>query len=64
MHGAGPADEEKVAGLTKALAGRLQTYDVILGKQKYLAGDELSIADLFHLCVPHPHVISLILLPS
>ncbi|KAF9049652.1 glutathione S-transferase [Hymenopellis radicata] len=28
---------------------KLAAYDQILGKQKYLAGDELTIVDLFHL---------------
>lgn len=32
-----------------ALASNLDVYDVILGKQKYLAGDEITLADLFHL---------------
>lgn len=27
----------------------MAVYDTILGKQKYLAGDEISLADLFHL---------------
>lgn len=31
------------------LKGKLDAYNVILGKQKYLAGDELTLADLFHL---------------
>ncbi|KAJ7253568.1 glutathione S-transferase [Mycena rebaudengoi] len=33
----------------KSLSGKLDAYEVILGKQKYLAGDELTLADLFHL---------------
>ncbi|KAJ7698257.1 glutathione S-transferase [Mycena rosella] len=40
--------EEPLAILEKDLAA----YDVILGKQRYLAGDVLTLADLFHL----PHV--------
>jgi glutathione S-transferase len=32
-----------------ALDERLNVYDKILSKQKYLAGDELTLADLFHL---------------
>ncbi|KZV70080.1 glutathione S-transferase-like protein [Peniophora sp. CONT] len=32
-----------------ALDGKLDAYNVILGKQKYLAGDKLTLADLFHL---------------
>ncbi|KAJ7263471.1 glutathione S-transferase [Mycena rebaudengoi] len=32
-----------------ALAEKLAVYDVILGKQKFLGGNELTLADLFHL---------------
>ncbi|KAJ7663431.1 glutathione S-transferase, partial [Mycena rosella] len=39
--------EQPLAILEKNLAA----YDVILGKQRYLAGDVLTLADLFHL--PH-----------
>jgi glutathione S-transferase len=31
------------------LEGRLAGYERILGRQRYLAGDEVSLADLFHL---------------
>jgi glutathione S-transferase len=34
---------------TALLAKRLAVYDQILGKQNYLAGDSLTLADLFHL---------------
>ncbi|KAJ7720963.1 glutathione S-transferase [Mycena maculata] len=37
--------DQEIATLDKKLAA----YDVILGKRKYLAGDELTLADLFHL---------------
>lgn len=37
--------EKQVAALDAALA----VYEKILSKQKYLAGDELTVADLFHL---------------
>ncbi|KAF8204436.1 glutathione S-transferase-like protein, partial [Mycena galopus ATCC 62051] len=40
-----------IADLDKALEG----YDAMLAKQKYLAGDELTLADLFHL--PHGPVL-------
>ncbi|KAG7089078.1 hypothetical protein E1B28_010787 [Marasmius oreades] len=40
-------------GLIKQLEEKLKVYEVILGKQKYLAGDELTLADLFHL--PYGH---------
>lgn len=35
----GTPDEAKVAELTKTLEAKLQAYEVILGKQKYLAGN-------------------------
>ncbi|KAF9037639.1 glutathione S-transferase [Panaeolus papilionaceus] len=37
--------DQLIADLNKSL----EVYDQILGKQKYLAGDEITIADLFHL---------------
>ncbi|KAJ6577053.1 glutathione S-transferase [Mycena vulgaris] len=37
--------DELIAGLS----AKLDAYEVILGKQKYLAGNELTLADLFHL---------------
>jgi hypothetical protein len=42
-------DEERVATLVEKLETKLAAYEVILGKQKYLAGDDLTLADLFHL---------------
>ncbi|KAJ7825318.1 glutathione S-transferase, partial [Mycena leptocephala] len=39
------------AGLDEAitkLSAKLDAYEIILGKQKYLAGDEFTLADLFH----------------
>ncbi|GLB40729.1 putative GST superfamily protein [Lyophyllum shimeji] len=33
----------------KKLGSKLDVYDVILGKQRYLAGEEVTLADLFHL---------------
>lgn len=51
MHGRGAADPEKVKELQAKLAEKLAVYEVILSKQKYLAGDELTIADLNHLPV-------------
>ncbi|KAJ6517988.1 glutathione S-transferase [Mycena vitilis] len=35
--------------LIAGLSVKLDAYEVILGKQKYLAGNEISLADLFHL---------------
>ncbi|KAJ7259437.1 glutathione S-transferase [Mycena rebaudengoi] len=34
---------------TAALVETLAVYDIILGKQKFLGGNELTLADLFHL---------------
>ncbi|KAH9889014.1 glutathione S-transferase [Cubamyces lactineus] len=45
----GKTDPAVVAELKSALEGKLAAYDVILGKTKYLAGDEVTLADLFHL---------------
>lgn len=42
-------DEARVAELTNTLASKLDVYEGILSKQKYVAGDELTLADLFHL---------------
>ncbi|TFK36731.1 glutathione S-transferase [Crucibulum laeve] len=39
--------DESIATLDK----KLDVYDMILGKQKYLAGDQITLADLFHLPV-------------
>jgi glutathione S-transferase len=47
--GLGPPDEARVAQTEKDLDAVLAVYDKILAKQKYLAGDELTLADLFHL---------------
>jgi glutathione S-transferase len=44
-------DEARVTELAKVLDGKMAAYEAILSKQKYLAGDELTLADLFHL--PH-----------
>ncbi|KAF7979713.1 hypothetical protein HWV62_41060 [Athelia sp. TMB] len=43
------ADEAKVAGLITALEAKLNIYEDILSKQKYVAGNEITLADLFHL---------------
>jgi len=42
-------DEKRVEQLLGQLEGKLDGYEVILGKQKYLAGDNVTVADLFHL---------------
>ncbi|KAL1406991.1 hypothetical protein Q8F55_006404 [Vanrija albida] len=42
-------DQKRVETLTATLAKRLEGYERILSKQKYLAGDKLTLADIFHL---------------
>jgi len=49
MKGLGPPDEARVAQAEVDLDTVFAVYDKILAKQKYLAGDELTLADLFHL---------------
>jgi glutathione S-transferase len=49
MHGGGPTDEARVAELVARLENVLAGYERILSKQPYLAGDKLTLADLFHL---------------
>jgi len=44
-----PTDPKKVAESKAALDTKLDVYEQILSKQKYLAGDEFTLADLFHL---------------
>ncbi|KAI0271233.1 glutathione S-transferase [Russula aff. rugulosa BPL654] len=42
-------DEKRVEELVGKFEGKLDGYEAILGKQKYLGGDNLTVADLFHL---------------
>ncbi|KAH7913514.1 glutathione S-transferase [Hygrophoropsis aurantiaca] len=44
-----PANEERLDELVKSLKANMDVYDVILGKQTYLAGDKITVVDLFHL---------------
>ncbi|KAK6983806.1 glutathione S-transferase [Favolaschia claudopus] len=44
-----PIDHAAVEGYTSQLSERLDVYEVILGKQRFLAGEEFTLADLFHL---------------
>jgi glutathione S-transferase len=44
-----PPDEERVAVLVKTLETKLAAYEMILAKQRYLAGGSLTLADLLHL---------------
>lgn len=42
-------DEERVKELSIKLDAKLDAYDKLLSKQKYLAGEQITLADLFHL---------------
>ncbi|KAI5123005.1 hypothetical protein M0805_007627 [Coniferiporia weirii] len=49
-------NDERAEEHAKTLEEKLKVYEVILGKQKYLAGDEFTLADLLHL--PYGEVIT------
>ncbi|KAG2142274.1 glutathione S-transferase [Suillus bovinus] len=42
-------DEARVSELLATLQSKMDAYEVILSKQKYLAGDSVTLADLSHL---------------
>ncbi|KAF7295703.1 Glutathione S-transferase [Mycena indigotica] len=42
-------EPEALAEAQKELEAKLDVYETILSKQKYIAGDKLSLVDLFHL---------------
>ncbi|KAF9268186.1 glutathione S-transferase [Marasmius fiardii PR-910] len=44
-----PFNMELFNNAVDRLSNQLSTYDVILGKQKYIGGNELTMVDLFHL---------------
>ncbi|KAI0092245.1 glutathione transferase [Irpex rosettiformis] len=44
-------DQAKLAASMEKLGGKLEGYEAILSKQKYLAGDNVTLADLFHLAL-------------
>ncbi|KAJ7927257.1 glutathione S-transferase [Mycena leptocephala] len=44
-----PVDQAVLTEATAELSAKLAVYEVILGKHKFLAGNEISVADLFHL---------------
>ncbi|KAJ7053433.1 glutathione S-transferase [Mycena amicta] len=44
-----PVDQDLVADAMAQLEVKLDVYEVILSKQKYISGNELSLVDLFHL---------------
>ncbi|KAM6494380.1 putative glutathione S-transferase [Amanita muscaria] len=43
------SNEELAKNCQTSLAAKLDVYEKILSKQKYLAGNELTLADLFHI---------------
>ncbi|THH05558.1 hypothetical protein EW145_g4701 [Phellinidium pouzarii] len=45
----GITDEMRVKELNEILHEKLEAYERILSKRKYLAGDDITLADLFHL---------------
>ncbi|KAF6755477.1 glutathione S-transferase [Ephemerocybe angulata] len=47
--GGQPADEDLVEKMLVSLEANLEVYDKILAKQKWVAGDEFTLADLFHM---------------
>lgn len=47
--GLGPPDQARISQALQDFEKTLAVYDDILSRQKYLAGDNLTIADLFHL---------------
>lgn len=49
MKDLGPPDEARVAQAESDLNEVFAYYDNVLAEQKYLAGDELTLVDLFHL---------------
>ena len=48
-------DEVTAKAIKEAFEERLPGYERILSKQKYLAGDDLTLVDLFHL--PHGQLV-------
>ncbi|KAJ6498696.1 glutathione S-transferase [Mycena vulgaris] len=55
-HMGGTTDPAEVARLTALLAAKMDAYEQILGKTKYLAGDHITLADLYHL--PYAELIT------
>jgi glutathione S-transferase len=49
LKGLGDPDEAVVKSHLAMLDANLALYDKILSKQKYLAGDQISLPDLYHL---------------
>ncbi|KAJ6463179.1 glutathione S-transferase [Mycena vulgaris] len=44
-----PTDQTALAAAVSQVSATLDVYEVILGNQKFLAGNEITLADLFHL---------------
>ncbi|KAK7677204.1 hypothetical protein QCA50_019798 [Cerrena zonata] len=55
MHGL-TSNEANLQKHLTVLYAKLDAYDVILGKSKYLAGDDITLADLAHL--PHGYMLT------
>lgn len=49
QEGGGVADETVVSAAKAALESKMDAYEIILSQQPYLAGQNLTLADLFHL---------------
>ncbi|KAJ6605431.1 glutathione S-transferase [Mycena vulgaris] len=52
-----PGDQTVIDAQSVILDKKLDAYDVILGKHRYLAGESLTLADLFHL--PYAPLVAL-----
>jgi glutathione S-transferase len=52
----GKTDEARVTEMTGALEGKIAAYEKILSKHKYLAGDEITLADLAH--IPYGNMLA------
>ncbi|KAJ6607570.1 glutathione S-transferase [Mycena sp. CBHHK59/15] len=52
----GTTNPDEVTRLTAQLAGMMDAYEQILSKTKYLAGDHITLADLYHL--PYAEMIT------
>ncbi|KAJ7081250.1 glutathione S-transferase, partial [Mycena epipterygia] len=45
-----PVDEAALAQAVSELSVKLDVYEVILAKQKFIGGNDFTLADIFHLC--------------
>jgi len=53
-----PTDQQVVDSSLKELGVRLDIYDQILSKQKYIAGDEITLADFYH--IPYGELLGVV----